>query len=95
MPTLTNTVMDIRQEAPEHDYLLVVDETTSIENVVSDGLHATKHLGGTVVVFYRGVLIQFDDRSSFAGRLAELEGKLTRPPDEDPEAAAFPHDETA
>jgi len=93
MPTLTDSVMDLRQEAPPHDYLLVADETTGIANVVSDGLQAAKHLSAEVVVYYRGALVKFDKRSTFEARIAELEGKLASPPDEDPEASAFPDEE--
>lgn len=95
MPTQTDSILDIRQEAPPHDHLLVADETMAPATAVSDAVHMAKHTGREVALFYRGEIVLADPAPNLNSVLTKLKEKLATPPDYDPEAAAFPHDETA
>lgn len=90
MPTLTDSVLDIRQDAPPHDHLLVADERTDLPNVVSDGVQTAKHTDKRIALYYRGAVVVVGPEPSFNSVLSQLKGKLEDPPDYDPEAAAFP-----
>jgi len=90
MPTLTDSILDIRQEAPPHDRLLVVDERELFAQAASDAQHTADQLGKRVALFYRGVICVADPDRPFEDFLSEVSSKVEKAPDRDPEAAAFP-----
>jgi len=90
MPTLTDSILDIRRNAPPHDYLLVADETKDPPNVASDALHAARQSSADVVVYYRGVLVKVDPQSDYSEIVTGIYAKLEDPPDKDPVASDFP-----
>lgn len=92
MPTLTDSILDIKQEAPPHDHLLVADATESLANVVSDAVHAAHHMSAELAVYYRGALVKVDSNSSFSTVISAFDAKLQDPPDKDPVASDFPDD---
>jgi len=90
MPTLTDSILDLRRDAPEHDYLLVADDTKDLSGVVSDGVHAAQHMSADVLLFYRGETMLLTPASTFSAVVSELHGKLEGAPDKDPVASDFP-----
>lgn len=94
MPYPDQSLMDVRQEAPPHDYLLVADDTKDVPNVVSDALHAAHHTNSDIALYYRGVLILVGENDEYGNIIHTLSAKLSDPPDYDPNAASFPDDPT-
>jgi hypothetical protein len=90
MPTLTDSILDIRDSAPPHDYLLVAGDTRDVSNVASDALHAARQISADVVVYYRGVLVKVDPQSDYSEIVTGIYAKLEDPPDKDPVASDFP-----
>jgi len=90
MPTLTDSILDIRDSAPPHDYLLVAGDTRDLSAVVRDAVHAAQHMSADVVLYYRGEILLLTPASTFSAVISELDGKLQDPPDKDPVASDFP-----
>jgi len=90
MPTLTDSISDLRHEAPPHDYLLVAAGTKDVSNVASDAVHTAQQISADVVVYYRGALVKATPRSEYSQVVTDIYARLEDPPDTDPVASDFP-----
>jgi len=93
MPTLTDSISDLRQEAPPHDYLLVASDTKDVSTVASDAVHAAQQISSDVVVYYRGALVKATPQSEYSQVVTGIYARLEDPPDKDPVASDFPGEE--